>query len=84
MRSGSSPFGNSPLIPYFHHRRMSGDSVASLENSALSARERISAYAAQAAGDQRGAARFARAALFQEALLGALRARFAELRTVAK
>jgi hypothetical protein len=52
--------------------------------AALAARERVEAFAPQAAADERAAARLAQAALFEEALLGALRARFAELRTGAR
>ena len=63
---------------------MASDSVASIADSAIGAREQVAAYATGAAQDQRGAARFASAALFEEALLSALRARFAELRTVSK
>ena len=63
---------------------MASDSVTAATEAALAARERVALYAGQTAHDQRAAARFANAALFEEALLGALRARFAELRTVAK
>ena len=54
------------------------------ETAALAARDRLAALAPEAARDGRAAARFAQAALFEEALLGALRARFAALRTVAR
>ena len=63
---------------------METDSVTWTTDAARSARERVGTYAAQAARDERAAARFAGAALFEEALLGALRAQFAELRTVSK
>jgi hypothetical protein len=52
--------------------------------AALAARDRVELAAHAAARDERGAAGLARSALFEEALLGALKARFAELRTVAK
>jgi hypothetical protein len=48
------------------------------------ARGQIERLAPGAAHDQRSAARLARAALFEEALLGALKAHLAELRTVAR
>ncbi len=52
--------------------------------ASLAARDRVELAAHAAARDERGAAGLARSALFEEALLGALKARFAELRTVAK
>jgi len=60
-----------------------GVGAATVEAS-LAAREKLSAIAGGAARDERGAGRVARVALFEEALLGALRARFAEMRTVTK
>ncbi|GAC1415071.1 MAG: hypothetical protein NVSMB5_03840 [Candidatus Velthaea sp.] len=51
--------------------------------AALSGRERLAALARGVTGE-RHMASIARAAIFEEALLGALRARFNELRTVAK
>jgi hypothetical protein len=54
------------------------------EAAALAAREKLGAIAGGAARDEHGAGRVARVALFDEALLAALRARFAELRMVAK
>lgn len=59
-------------------------SPASTADAALAARDRIGALAPGIGRDERVSAKFARAALFEEALLGALRARFAELRLVAK
>lgn len=56
----------------------------SIETAARDARERLATLAPQAARDQQAAARLASAAIFQEALLGALRARVAELKTVAR
>ena len=53
-------------------------------DAALAARTQIERLAPTAAHDQRGAARLGRAAIFEEALLGALKARFAELRGVAR
>ena len=52
--------------------------------ASLAARDRIEALAPGAARDERGSARLAQAALFEEALLNALRARFAEFRIVAR
>jgi len=63
---------------------MASDSVASIADSAIAAREQVAANATGAAQDQRAAARFASAALFEEALINAVRARFAELRAVSK
>ena len=54
------------------------------ETAALAARDRVAAFAGGAAHDQRAAAKLASAAIFDEALLGALRARFAALKSVAK
>jgi hypothetical protein len=53
-------------------------------DAALAARGRVEQLAPAAPQDQRAAARLARAALFEEALLGALKAHLAELRTVAR
>lgn len=63
---------------------MARDSIVPLADAALAARSQLDAAARNAARDARGSAAFAQAALFEEALLGALRARFAELRTVAR
>ena len=52
--------------------------------ASLAARDRVERLAPGAARDERAAARLAQAALFEEALLNALRARFAEFRTVAR
>jgi hypothetical protein len=52
--------------------------------AALAAREKLGAIAGGAARDERGSGRVARVALFEEALLSAMRARFAELRAVTK
>ena len=48
------------------------------------ARARLVAQSSAAAGDERAMAAVARSAVFEEALLAALRARFNELRSVAK
>ena len=53
-------------------------------DASIAARDRIEALAPRAASGEHAAARLAQAALFEEALLAALRARFAELRTVAR
>jgi len=63
---------------------MTNDPIFPTGESALAARERVERLAPGAAHDERAAARLAQAAIFQEALLGALRAHVAELRTVAK
>jgi hypothetical protein len=60
------------------------DPTVPTAQAALAARARVEEAAALAARDQRGAAPLARAAIFEEALLGALKARFAELRSVAR
>ena len=63
---------------------MTNDPMAPTADAALSARDRIEQLAPEAAHDERATARLAKAALFEEALLGAVRAHFAELRAVAK
>lgn len=60
------------------------DPTVPTASAALAARAGVERAAQAAARDERGAAALARSALFEEALLGALKARFAELRTVAK
>jgi hypothetical protein len=52
--------------------------------AALAGRERLTELAHGASGDERKMARVADAAIFEEALLGALHARLSELRSVAK
>jgi hypothetical protein len=54
------------------------------EAAALAAREKLATIAGGDSRDEHGAGRVARVALFDEALLAALRARFAELRMVTK
>jgi hypothetical protein len=63
---------------------MTVDPTVPTAAASLAARDRIERLAPEAAHDERGSARLAQAALFEEALLNALRARFAELRTVAR
>jgi hypothetical protein len=63
---------------------MAIDFTAQTESAALAARDRLDVLAKAPARDERSAARIAKAAIFEEALLGALKARLAELRTVAR
>jgi len=63
---------------------MAIDFTAPTEAAALAARDRLGGLAREPARDERGAARVAKAAIFEEALLGALKSRLAELRTVAR
>lgn len=63
---------------------MNNDPIFPTADAALAARERVERLAPGAAHDDRASARLAKTALFDEALLGALRAHFAELRTVAR
>ena len=63
---------------------MTNDPIFPAAEAALTARERVERLAPGAAHDERASARLAKAALFEEALLGTLRARAAELRTVAR
>ena len=58
--------------------------TAPTEAAALAARDRLDVLAKDPARDERSAAKVAKSALFQEALLGALKSRFAELRSVAR
>jgi hypothetical protein len=60
------------------------DPTLQTADRALAARRTVEDAARAAARDERGAASLARAALFDEALLNALKARFAELRSVAR
>jgi hypothetical protein len=57
---------------------------SSTAGAALAARDRLEQLAYGAGRDERASAKFAKAALFEEALLAALKARFAELRLVAR
>jgi hypothetical protein len=63
---------------------MSDDPIVPSAGAALAARAAVERLAPGAAHDEHAAARLAKAALFEEALLGAMRARIAELRGVAK
>ena len=78
--------GNVPATPGCDHRAMNEltASSASTASAALEARDRVELLARDAGRDERASARLAKAAIFEEALLGALKARFAELRSVAK
>jgi hypothetical protein len=60
------------------------DPTTPTAQAALAARADVERAARGASHDDRAAASLARAALFDEALLGALKARFAELRSVAR
>lgn len=66
------------------HRAMPIDFTAPTEAAALAARDGVAHAARRAVHDDRASAAFAQAALFEEALLGELKARFAELRAAAK
>jgi hypothetical protein len=63
---------------------MQNDSITPTVMISLAARDRLGTLAAAPANDERAASRFAKEALFAEAMLHATRARLAELRTVAK
>ena len=63
---------------------MTNDPIFPSADAAIAARDGVQRLAPDAAHDERASARLAKAAIFEEALLGALRAHFAELRTVAK
>jgi hypothetical protein len=76
--------GNAAFTSIRDDARMANDFTASTEAAALAARDRLDLLAKDPARDERSAARVATSALFQEALLGALKSRFAELRSVAR
>jgi hypothetical protein len=63
---------------------MVNDFIAPSAAAAVAARDHLNVLGSKPAADERTAARFAQRALFAEALLDALRSRFAELRTVSK
>jgi hypothetical protein len=63
---------------------MTNDPIFPSAGAALAAREHVLRLAPDAARDERSAGRLAKAALFEEALLGAIRAHAAALRMVAK
>jgi len=63
---------------------MTNDPIFPSAGAALAAREHVERLAPDAARDERASGRLAKAALFEEALLGALRAHAAALRMVAK
>jgi hypothetical protein len=58
--------------------------LPSSADAALTARDRVEQLAHGAGRNERASAQLAKAALFEEALLSALKARFAELRMVAR
>jgi hypothetical protein len=60
------------------------DTAKTTTSAALAARDRLGAASRLAETNERMMAPVARAAVFEEALLAALRARFNELRSVAK
>ncbi len=60
------------------------DTAKTTTDAALAARDRLGAAGRLAAMNERLMAPVARTAVFEEALLAALRARFTELRSVAK
>jgi len=60
------------------------DAATQTAAAALAGRDRLTELAHEAAGDERAMARVADAAIFEEALLGAMHARLNELRSVAK
>jgi hypothetical protein len=63
---------------------MTNDPIFPSAGAALAARERVERLAPHAARDERAVGQLAKAALFAEALLGAVRAHAVALRTVAK
>jgi hypothetical protein len=63
---------------------MTDDPMFPPADAARAARDAVVRLAPSASHDERATARIARAALFQEALLGAIRAHVAELRTVTR
>ena len=82
--AGSSRRGNVPLIWVRHAGAMTNDPIFPSAGAALAARERVERLAPDAARDERASGRLAQAALFEEALLGTIRAHAAALRMVAK
>jgi hypothetical protein len=63
---------------------MAFDPISPVIGTALAARERVERLAPDAGRDEPATARLARAALFEEALLGAIKSHLSELRMVAK
>ncbi len=63
---------------------MTDDPLGPSAGAALAARAAVERLAPGVARDEHASARLAKAALFEEALLGAMRARIAELRGIAK
>jgi hypothetical protein len=67
-----------------HDACMTDGVGAAAAEAAVAAREKLGALAGGAGRDEHGAGRVARVALFDEAMLAALHARFAELKAVTK
>ena len=63
---------------------MNLDPAGPTADASLAARAEVERLAPRAAAGEGASARLAQAALFEEALLASLRARFAELRIVAR
>lgn len=63
---------------------MGPDTATTTTAAALAGRERLAELARGGAASEGAMAKIARAAIFEDALLGAVRAHFNELRTVAK
>ena len=80
--SGSLQLSNNPLILVGYHAVMDHSFGSDTLRAAASARDAL--VTARRSRDERGMAAFARDALFDEALLGALKARVAELKLAAK
>jgi hypothetical protein len=76
--------GNAAVTSIRDDGRMAIDFTAPTEAAALAARDRLGVLAKEPTRDERSAARVAKSAIFEEALLGALKARLAELRMVAR
>jgi hypothetical protein len=76
--------GNAAFTSIRDDPGMTIDFTGPTEAAALAARDRLDGLAKAPARDERGAARVAQSAIFEEALLGALKSRLAELRTVAR
>src|ERR1700676_3027887 len=62
--------GNGAFTSIGDHRGMAIDFTAQTESAALAARDRLDVLAKAPARDERSAARIAKSALFEEALLG--------------
>ena len=80
--AGSSTFGNNAFICARYRRAMTLDIGTATIRAAAVARDTI--VATKGRTDERGMAAVAGQALFAEALLGAVKARVAELKAVSK